>query len=116
MLSLSRPGVTLGEIFLAAKKMYAVTGFPDEIEKHHQGGTCGYQGREVRAKPSERFSLCAHQAAAFNPTIAGAKSEDTIMIQEEGRAEIISVTQDWPMIHVTLEDGQIYDRPDILVR
>ena len=51
-----------------------------------------------------------HQAFAWNPSIAGTKSEDTVLITHSG-AEVLTQTPDLPV----LESDSI-ERPDILIR
>ena len=55
-----------------------------------------------------------HQAFAWNPSITGTKSEDTIIATPEG-PEIISLSPDFPTIEVTIE-GKKFRRSEILVR
>ena len=55
-------------------------GFPDEWRDHHQGGSIGYQPRERVALPGDTTVIEAGMALAWNPSIAGVKAEDTIVI------------------------------------
>ena len=96
LMGATRPGATLGEIFAVCQKVYADAGFPDEWKLHHQGGLTGYQGRENRATPGSSTRVLPNQAYAWNPSIAGTKSEDTILVLPD-RTEIISATGQWPM-------------------
>jgi hypothetical protein len=52
------------------------------------------------------------QAFAWNPSITGTKSEDTILIDEKG-CEVITAMADWPQIPVQVE-GRLIERPTIL--
>lgn len=106
----TKPGANVGDIFKNAVDTYARTGFPDEWKLHHQGGPTGYKGREYRASLSTNAIVQTNQAYAWNPSITGTKSEDTILATPAG-TEILSAVEDWPMIEV---DG--IARPDILVR
>jgi Xaa-Pro dipeptidase len=93
-LAASRPGATLGEVFAAGAEAYAAQGFPEEWRRHHQGGLTGYRGREVFAVPDEQTRIPASAALAWNPSITGgAKSEDTILVSEEG-VEVVTRTPD----------------------
>lgn len=114
LISETRPDRTLGEIFGAAQKAYAQAGFPDEWKRHHQGGSTGYAGREVRAEPSSPVRVLDDQAFAWNPSIAGTKSEDTILVTDGG-TEMLTQVVDWPMIEVEA-GGATLRRPDILVQ
>lgn len=110
----TKPGNRLGHIFAAAQKTYADMGYADQWKLHHQGGATGYLAREVKATPGSEIEVLADQAFAWNPSITGTKSEDTILVRAHG-PEILTQAVDWPMIDVTMGDATIR-RPDILVR
>jgi len=96
----TRPGCTLGEIFELAQAAYAETGFPDEWRLHHQGGPAGFEPREYVATPGSTDLVSVGQAYAWNPSITGAKSEDTILVGPDGN-EVVTAITDWPMLSVT---------------
>ena len=110
----TRPGNSLGNIFEQAATAYAQTGFPDEWQLHHQGGPAGYEPREYIATPGSTDVVVAGQAYAWNPSITGAKSEDTILVGENGN-EILTSISKWPMLSISIE-GQADPllRPSIL--
>ena len=83
------PGRTLAEAFEDCKKFYAEAGFPDEWRLHHQGGMAGYAAREIIATPETRQEIEARQAFAWNPSVTGAKAEETFVLTENG-PEVIS--------------------------
>ncbi|MBI5965819.1 MAG: aminopeptidase P family protein [Chloroflexi bacterium] len=112
MIAATRPGNTLGDVFHKAQAMYATTGFPDEWQKHHQGGSAGYAPREVTATPLSTQPIVEGQAFAWNPSVAGAKSEDSILVGRQSN-EILTEMTDWPAIDVQV-GGQIIRRPAIL--
>jgi Xaa-Pro aminopeptidase len=94
----SRPGVTLGQAFAAGERTYAANGFYDDWKEHHQGGTTGYAGREVFAQPGIEYALAAGMALAWNPTVPGAKSEDTFLIGDDGLEQLTRVPNSpWPV-------------------
>lgn len=78
----TRPGATFGDVFEVARSAYADAGFPDEWRDHHQGGSIGYQPRERLALPGDTTVIEPGMALAWNPSIAGVKAEDTIVIGE----------------------------------
>lgn len=78
----SRPGATLGEVLDEARRAYAANGYPDEWRDHHQGGIIAYEGRERVAVPDDPTVIEAGMALAWNPSIAGVKLEDTIIVTE----------------------------------
>ena len=49
---------------------------------HHQGGVTGYAPREVKVVPGMTMSLRRNMALAWNPSVTGSKSEDTIIIDD----------------------------------
>ena len=108
------PGKALAEIFEECKIWYADAGYEGEWRIHHQGGATGYQSREVAIYPGIEGTVQENQAFAWNPTITGAKIEDTIIVDANG-FEVLTKSADWPMISVMI-DGRTYLQPDILVR
>lgn len=110
----TNPGAVLGDIFAEGQEAYASVGFADQWQHHHQGGSCGYQPREVVATPGETTTALANQAFAWNPSIAGTKSEDTILCTDAG-PELLAAPSDWPILNAEWKGVQI-PRPDILVR
>ena len=114
LMAVTRPGATLGAIFAEAQKAYATVGYDDQWAFHHQGGSIGYLPREVKAAPGSTVAALDHQAFAWNPSVAGTKSEDTILCLETG-PELLAPPTDWPMIPATWKGFGI-DRPAILER
>jgi Xaa-Pro dipeptidase len=86
----TRPGATLGDVFAAAQHAYADAGVPDEWRLHHQGGTIGYQGRERIAVPADPTPIETAMAFAWNPSITGAKAEDTFVLAPGGQRRTVT--------------------------
>jgi len=78
-----------------------------------RGGATGYASREWRASPNETRKVQLHQAFAWNPSITGTKSEDTIVVTEEGFTLLTQGSGKWPALGVEV-DGNVIQRPDIL--
>jgi antitoxin VapB len=97
-----------------AVEQYSAEGFPDEWTLHHQGGLTGYAGREVFATPGEGHRLERGQALAWNPSITRVKSEDTVVLGQDG-VEVLTSTEGWPRVTVELPGG-VAARPGLLVR
>lgn len=110
----TKPGATLGEVFQEGVRTYESVGFPDEWQFHHQGGLAGYGPREIIASPDSKTRIQTGQVFAWNPSITGVKSEDTILVTEH-RTEVLTAIQDWPMLEVQYQ-GQTFLRPAILER
>ena len=104
-------GRTAVDIFAAGRAEYAARGFPDEWKLHHQGGAAGYGSREYFVGGGHPHPVLADQCFAWNPSIAGVKSEDTVLATAAG-PEVLTATGDWPVL--ATERG--IDRPAILVR
>jgi Xaa-Pro aminopeptidase len=112
LIDATRPGRSLGELFQRGIDAYQAVGFPDEWKLHHQGGLAGYEPREMIAVPGASTVIQAGQVYAWNPSITGTKSEDTVLIQESG-CEILTAIDGWPALTVSIE-GRNYQRPAIL--
>jgi Xaa-Pro aminopeptidase len=106
ILGATREGATAGDVFAVAQEAYAEAGYPDEWQCHHQGGATGYQSRTWRATPGSREAIRAGQAFAWNPSLQGTKSEDTIMCH--GREiEVLTATPGWPTVAVPSAVGAL---------
>lgn len=110
----SKVGAAAGDIFKVAVSEYANHGHAGEWKKHHQGGPAGYETRDYLATPSEKRKLVENQALAWNPSITGTKSEDTVLLTRKG-LEVLTPTPDWPMVKVQY-GGSTYSRSDILTK
>lgn len=84
------PGRTLAEAFADCLRFYAEAGYPDEWRLHHQGGMTGYASREVIATPDTTDEMQPGQAFAWNPSITGAKAEETFILSGDG-PEVVTV-------------------------
>jgi Xaa-Pro dipeptidase len=80
----TRPGRTLGDVFGDCAVFYAEAGFPDGWRHHHQGGLTGYRSRELIAAPGAAHEIVTGQAFAWNPSLPGAKAEETFVLTENG--------------------------------
>ena len=106
----STPGATLGAVYAAIVSAYAELGHAGAELHHHQGGTTGYLSRELVALPAMDALIESNTALAWNPSLPGAKIEDTAITSEQG-LEILTVDRAWPTVTVA---GRA--RPDLLVR
>ena len=99
----TRPGNSLADIFRQGQQAYARNGYPEEWRRHHQGGAAGYEPREYLASMDSKDRVLAGQAFAWNPSIAGAKMEDTILVGEQSN-EIITSIPGWPVLNIPLAE------------
>ncbi|OVE85726.1 peptidase [Natronolimnobius baerhuensis] len=112
---------TAGDVFSAVQDAYAAVGFEGEWEYHHQGGAAGFAGREWIATPDNDAPVKTPMAYAWNPTVQGAKSEDTALVTDE-EIEALTTTGGWETTTVEpleLEEWDFGDevaleRPDVL--
>ena len=107
------PGALVAQIFEGVKEQYELVGYPNEWQLHHQGGATGYTTRDYRASGLSEEVVQDNQAFAWNPTITGTKSEETIIAKERG-CEILTLDSRWPTLEVET-NGVVVKRPDILV-
>jgi antitoxin VapB len=110
----TRVGGRIGDIVKAGLDAYAVQGFADEWKLHHQGGPTGYAARDYRAIETTDDLVLPNHAFAWNPSITGTKSEDTIVATPEG-PEVISLSPGIPTREITAA-GIRLRRHDILIR
>ena len=88
----TRPGRTLAEAFSDCQRFYAEAGFPGEWRLHHQGGLTGYGSRELIATPTTGDVIEPGQAFAWNPSVTGAKAEETFILTSAGPEVVTGTT------------------------
>ena len=106
LLDATRVGATASQLFRAAQNTYAAEGFPGEEKFHHQGGPTGYSEREWIATPEGTETVVDNQAFAWNPSIRGAKAEDTVILRG-GEIEWLTATPELPVIEASV-NGKVY--------
>jgi Xaa-Pro aminopeptidase len=98
-LDASKPGVPLNQVYDAIAQAYTQQGHSHAIKEHHQGGTAGYLAREVIATPSSTDSLAENMVVAWNPSLPGAKVEDTFVLSQGG-LENLTLDPNWQSVDV----------------
>ena len=106
----STPSTTIGAVYDAIVRAYTELGHVGAEAFHHQGGTTGYLSRELFGLPGLDTIVDDSTALAWNPSLPGAKIEDTVLTSSTG-IEILTRDPAWPSVTV---DGR--PRPDVLVR
>ncbi|MBL1178209.1 M24 family metallopeptidase [Pantanalinema sp. GBBB05] len=96
----SQVNTPLNAIYTALATAYAQQGYPNAIREHHQGGTAGYGAREVVATPETSDRLAAHMVIAWNPSIPGAKIEDTFVVNPDHSLENLSLDRQFPYTEI----------------
>jgi len=103
-------GRPMREIYATLAAAYETAGHAEQIDRHHQGGLAGYRAREIVASPHTDAPVPPRCAMAWNPSLPGAKIEDTVAA-DAGAIEVLTADPAWPVFEV---DGRA--RPDLLVR
>jgi antitoxin VapB len=114
LLEATRVGATSGDLFRVAQAAYVVEGYAGEERFHHQGGPTGYNEREWVATPAGTEILVDNQAFAWNPSIRGGKTEDTVILSG-GKIEYLTATPELPVIEATV-NGKVYLSAGVLVK
>lgn len=109
----SQPGRTLGDAFSDLLAAYHEQGETEQWKLHHQGGLIAYISRERIVTPGDATLILENHAFAWNPSIVGCKSEDTILVNKNGFEVVTAAPDGWPVIEVEVK-GQKVSRPGIL--
>ncbi len=107
------PGRPVAQAFEKGIEEYRRLGFPKEYELHHQGGAIGYVGRDYKVNFETDETVQMNQAFAWNPSITGSKSEDTMLATSDGPI-VLSRPEVFPVLETEV-GGFGFVRPDILV-
>lgn len=113
LLNATREGVSAGDLFAVASEAYASVGHAGGEKLHHQGGATGYAEREWVARPGGAERVLSQQAFAWNPSLAGAKVEDTVILHQ-GTIEVITTTPQLPIV-ITEIGAKSYKSAGVLV-
>jgi Xaa-Pro aminopeptidase len=95
-----RVDTLLHKIYHTLQQAYKQHGYPNAIREHHQGGTTGYLSREVIATPTTSDRLVANTPMAWNPSLSGAKIEDTFLLHADNHLENLTFDPSWNSIEV----------------
>src|SRR5690606_17493248 len=101
-----------GEVFAALQAAYESQGEAEQWKLHHQGGAIAYQSRERIATPGDTTVIQVGQAFAWNPSIVGCKSEDTILLGADGFEIVTPASPGWSSVEVAIA-GKTISRPII---
>jgi Xaa-Pro dipeptidase len=115
LLNATRVGAKSAELFKVAQTAYAAQGFPGEERFHHQGGPTGYGEREWVATPEGTETVVNNQAFAWNPSIHGGKTEDTVLLRD-GVIENLTATPTLPVLADAVVQGSDYAAAGVLVK
>jgi Xaa-Pro aminopeptidase len=110
-LACTKPGIRLDQVYQILDSAYRYHGFENAIEQFHQGGTTGYLHRDIVASPLTNHTLDKCEVVAWNPSLPGARIEDTFLISCHNGLENLTLGSKWPTVEV---EGR--PRPVVLER
>jgi Xaa-Pro dipeptidase len=113
LISNTKQGRNVGDIFDKAVDAYTKEGFEGEWEFHHQGGLTGYAPRELKGMSNVNHTVRINEVYAWNPSVQGAKAENTILVTEDGYENLTHTDK---YAYITFEiDGSKYLEENILI-
>lgn len=110
----SRAGAPLSDVWAKVRRIYEKFGVTDEWQLADQGEVTGYALSEARVVPTSEFVLAAGMPVHWHPAVGPALTGDTVLVRE-GTPELLTPSDDWPQITVTVK-GEAITRPDALLR
>ncbi len=113
MLNATKVGNRFQDVLDANVKAYADGGYPDEWQRHLQGGPILTAERIVLLRHEPEIRFTNGMALAYNPTCNGSKHEDTFLVTDQG-IEMLTPCIRWPTKTVRI-DGKEYRVPDLKV-
>lgn len=114
LVAATQEGASAAELFRVAADAYAALGHPGEEQRHHQGGATGYAEREWLATPAGTERVINNQAFAWNPSVAGGKAEDTVLLRN-GNIELLTPTPGLPVVSTSV-GGRTVESAGVLIR
>lgn len=108
----SVPGRALRDVFEVIKKAYDEAGYPGEWKIHTQGGITSYKPCEYLISAVSDIKIRPSEVLSFNPTIAGAKTEDLYLTKPDKVVQI-SIDKRWPCTEIVM-GGNKYLKTNIL--
>lgn len=90
-----KDGLSYSNFFDIIQSLYEDQGVPYEWTGHHQGGPTGYANREFIVTPQTEGEIHINEAFAWNPSLPGAKCEDTTILTSDGLL-VLTDSGTWP--------------------
>ncbi|MFC6763996.1 aminopeptidase P family protein, partial [Natrinema soli] len=87
-------------------RAYAAVGWEGEWQHHHQGGAIGFESREWMATPSDDALVEIPAPYAWNPTVQGTKTEDTVLVSPTD-VDVVTDTGSWPTAEYAAVDADL---------
>jgi|GEM_PF-1441918 len=108
----TQSGANVRNVFCKIQEEYQKQGLEGEWKNHHQGGITGYKSREEKICGTSDIDIQEHMLFAYNPSVAGYKTEDTFFI-DKGKKIVTTYSEKLPLIEIEFE-GNRYMKPDII--
>lgn len=114
VLNMTYPGVRLASMRQKVFDLFDRFGYPEEKTNHMHGGPTGYHNSYPGRCDDPQAVAVANMVFTWYITVKGAKSEETVLLGENG-INIASDNHDWPMMDLDV-DGSMIRLPDIMVK
>ena len=105
---------SMGEVFAEIKNAYISLNATNEIMSYSPGGSIGYTQNRFLFSPDSQIAMKSPASYVIGPRIGGLFSEDTVLLNSSGTAELITLGEDFPKVKVRLESFRVH-RPWIMV-
>lgn len=96
MIAATKAGAHAATLWQNMLSAYKNQGFEQEYFKHHQGGAIGFDSREWILRPNLDETVLENQLFAWNPTLEGTKSEETVLAGLSPK--LLTVTGNYPTL------------------
>ncbi|MGL4676993.1 MAG: M24 family metallopeptidase [Brevinema sp.] len=97
MIATSILGIHSSSLWESLLQSYKNHKVEDEYLNHHQGGAIGFESREWILRPNLDETLLENQLIAWNPTLRGTKSEETVIINGDN-PKVLTISGDFPIL------------------
>ena len=97
MIAASKLGTHSKDLWNNMLHSYKNHNFEQEYLNHHQGGAIGFESREWILRPNLNETLLENQLIAWNPTLIGSKSEETVLVTQ-GETKMLTITGGYPTL------------------
>ncbi|MGL5253568.1 MAG: M24 family metallopeptidase [Brevinema sp.] len=96
MIAATKVGTHASQLWQNMLSAYKNQGFEQEYLNHHQGGAIGFDSREWILRPNLDETVLENQLFAWNPTLTGTKSEETVIASSSPK--VLTITGNYPTL------------------
>lgn len=111
----TKPHAIPRDVMHSVRRVYAVCGCEHEWRSCLQGNITGRCAVESALLPSSLEIFQEGWAITWNAAVGAAISTDTFLVSAQGRADLVTLSEEWPLRVVRVQGNDIL-RPYILVR